>query len=95
LGSLQLFPHPLAALRGWDAGRKRRGKEGEEGKGGGRGKIEEGREEKGREIGRNGNFLFQALLKMTDKSHSFLEQNVNFRHEGIIPKLYGAQSAIK
>jgi len=38
-------PHPLAALRGWDTGKKSRGKAGEGGKGEGRGR-EENREEK-------------------------------------------------
>jgi len=41
-----LSPHPLIVLRGRDAGRKKRGNGGEEGKGKGRGR-EEGREEKG------------------------------------------------
>jgi len=41
-----LSPHPIAALRGWDAGRNRRGKGGEEGKGEGRGRWGL-REEKG------------------------------------------------
>jgi len=39
-------PHPLAALRSWDAGRKQRGKGGEEGNGEGSGR-EEGRMRKG------------------------------------------------
>jgi len=43
-GAYSSSPHPLAALRGWDAGRKTRGREG---KGEGKGKGREGRKGEG------------------------------------------------
>jgi len=49
-GAYSSSSHPLAALRGWDGGRKMRCKGGEEGKGEGRGRK---RKRKGREIDRN------------------------------------------